>query len=337
MLKTELSVIIPIYNTEKFLEDCISSVLQLEDISYEIILIDDGSTDNSSKICESYQKSYPNKIIYHKQKNCGQGYARNIGLKKSKGEYVFFLDSDDLIIASEFVKVFKIAKDKRLDLVIFEGDSFFDRNYTPKSKSSIAKSYKRKNKYTDEIYKGMDILKKLVNNKDYYASPSLYLTKRSHITDNKINFLEGCIHEDEFFSPLNIILSNKIQLTHFTVLKRRLRTGSTMTSINHNVQKSIDGNIRVVASLYQFKTLLHEDVYEKIILKRYSQVLVQIFRYNGFNFRENLGYLRNKIDKLSPFIFLKYPKFFFVYITAYYLPWILKISIKLIDFKKMRV
>ena len=91
-----ISVIIPIYNTEKYLKDCINSVLKQTINDYEIILINDGSTDKSKEIAEQYCHDYDN-ISLINQSNKGQGAARNVGVVAAKGEYVYFLDSDDTI------------------------------------------------------------------------------------------------------------------------------------------------------------------------------------------------------------------------------------------------
>lgn len=93
----KLSIIIPVYNTEQTLGRCINSVLQSSLNNFEIILINDGSTDNSANICESYKNNYPQQIQVIHQKNQGLSAARNAGLDISKGQYVTFIDSDDYI------------------------------------------------------------------------------------------------------------------------------------------------------------------------------------------------------------------------------------------------
>ena len=93
----KLSIIIPVYNTEQTLGRCINSVLQSSLNNFEIILINDGSTDNSANICESYKNSYPEQVLVIHQKNQGLSAARNAGLDISKGQYVTFIDSDDYI------------------------------------------------------------------------------------------------------------------------------------------------------------------------------------------------------------------------------------------------
>lgn len=104
---TLISIIIPVYNTEAFLEDAIKSVLEQSHKNLEVILVNDGSTDNSGIICEKYDQHYSN-IIYIFQENAGVSVARNKGLLHAAGQYVFFLDSDDTL-DKDFLKTSIIA------------------------------------------------------------------------------------------------------------------------------------------------------------------------------------------------------------------------------------
>ena len=92
----KISFIIPIYNTEKYINNCIESIVNQGLENYEIILIDDGSTDNSSQICDTLSESNNNIIVYHR-KNSGVSASRNFGIKKSTGDKIFFVDSDDTL------------------------------------------------------------------------------------------------------------------------------------------------------------------------------------------------------------------------------------------------
>ena len=91
-----LSIIIPVYNNDKYIQRCLDSVLAQSYNDFELIIVDDGSTDGSSEICKKYA-STDSRIIYTKIPNSGAGAARNIGIKLSKGKYITFIDSDDWI------------------------------------------------------------------------------------------------------------------------------------------------------------------------------------------------------------------------------------------------
>ena len=116
-MKPKISIIVPIYNVEEYLEKCLDSLVNqtLKDI--EIILINDGSPDNSEEIVNKYLKKYKEKIIYHKKKNEGQGIARNYGINLAKGEFISFVDSDDYVDKTIFEKLYNKAIEENSDIV----------------------------------------------------------------------------------------------------------------------------------------------------------------------------------------------------------------------------
>lgn len=112
----KLSIIVPVYNVEKYLERCVSSLLRQTIDSYEIILVDDGSLDKSSSLCDEYSHKYENVKSVHK-KNSGLGMARNTGLALAEGEFVAFVDSDDYIEDKMYQTLYEYATKNRLDAV----------------------------------------------------------------------------------------------------------------------------------------------------------------------------------------------------------------------------
>ena len=105
-MRDSISIIVPVYNVEKYLEKCIDSILNQSYQNLEIILIDDGSTDNSGSICDEYKKKDQRVQVIH-QKNQGQSSARNAGLNIAKGSYIGFVDSDDWIEQNMYEKLYK--------------------------------------------------------------------------------------------------------------------------------------------------------------------------------------------------------------------------------------
>ena len=114
----KVSVIVPVYNVEKYIDKCLESLVNqtLKDI--EVIVVNDGSPDNSQKIIDDYVKKYPNKVKSYIKENGGQGSARNLGLANSKGEYISFVDSDDWLDYDALKKMYNIAKKEKSDIVI---------------------------------------------------------------------------------------------------------------------------------------------------------------------------------------------------------------------------
>lgn len=133
----KVSVIVPFYNVEKYIEKCLDSLVNqtLEEI--EIILVNDGSQDNSEEKAKEFEKRYPNKIKYYKKANGGLGDARNFGIKYASGEYIAFLDSDDFVELTMYEEMYKKAKQENADMV--ECDFWWE--YPNKKKEDIGNTY----------------------------------------------------------------------------------------------------------------------------------------------------------------------------------------------------
>ena len=117
-MKPKVSVIIPVYNSEKYIEKCINSVLEQDYQEFELILINDGSKDGSLKILERYKEKYKEKIVLVNQENCGVSKTRNNAIQIANGEYIMFMDNDDFI-DKDYIKTYieEIEKED-LDVVI---------------------------------------------------------------------------------------------------------------------------------------------------------------------------------------------------------------------------
>ena len=132
-----LSIIIPVFNTKIYLRNCIDSVLNQNLENFEIILINDCSTDGSKEICDSYKNNKNVKII-HNRINLGAGLSRNKGIKASKGKYLIFLDSDDFLFKNTLRNIEKVIQKKSVDLIItrfkaeeppYSNDYLFKKNF----------------------------------------------------------------------------------------------------------------------------------------------------------------------------------------------------------------
>lgn len=146
----KITVIIPVYNVEKYLERCIKSVLGQTYRKIEIILVDDGSIDSSGKICDRYQELYHNIAVIHK-KNEGLGLARNTGLKLSTGKYVTFIDSDDYIMENHIENLYNCIKENDCDVC-----------YAGHSKVYIDKTVDFPNIFAGRTYNNKTIVSKIV-------------------------------------------------------------------------------------------------------------------------------------------------------------------------------
>lgn len=123
------SILVPVYNVEKYIRECLNSLVDQGIDNYEIVLTDDGSTDSSGEICEEYKEKYPDLIrVFHKE-NEGLLLTRRSGIRNARGEYLVFVDSDDFIETNTIRKFSDIAKQFDPDMIVYYGDRYDGRNY----------------------------------------------------------------------------------------------------------------------------------------------------------------------------------------------------------------
>ena len=187
--KPLISVIVPIYNVEKYLQKCVDSILNQTYENLEIILVDDGSTDNCPKICDCYQKKDKRIRVIHKE-NGGLSDARNCGLDIAKGEYIGFVDSDDFIDSNMYSLLINIMKKQCTDLAVCNYLKV-DKNYKIISNKNNDLPIK------DERINKRTFFLRIVNEKEWYYIVAWNKLYRKDIFDN-LRFPIGKIHEDEF-------------------------------------------------------------------------------------------------------------------------------------------
>ncbi len=200
----KLSVIIPVYNAEKTLKECIESVLKQKDEDLEIVLINDGSTDTSDKIIQEYKEKNPKTIAYYKKKNTGVADTRNYGIKKAKGRYILFLDADDYLDIHLYGLV-KQYMEKQIDLIKFKLQKEDKKGALIETIDGPIFEKKTGEEGFEELY-ATDVL---------LDSPCVYVIKKEIFTKNKLEFKVGTEHEDFGLMPFVIVLAKTMISIHF--------------------------------------------------------------------------------------------------------------------------
>lgn len=184
-----ISVIVPVYNVEKYIEKCVDSIIIQTYKNLEIILVDDGSPDKCPEICDNYAKKDSRIKVIHKV-NGGLSDARNAGLDIASGKYVTFIDSDDYISFDYIEKLYCALVDNGADMSLCSF-IFVDDNY------NIITERQNDSPIEDECISGLDIIKKLNQSHGGYYVVSVCKLYSIHLFDN-LRFRQGKIHEDEF-------------------------------------------------------------------------------------------------------------------------------------------
>ena len=286
-----VSVIVPIYNTEEYLEECLDSLVNqtLEDI--EIICIEDNSSDDSLKILREYSKKDDRIILVENDSNQGQSVSRNKGLSAAKGEYVAFLDSDDRIDENAYEQLYKFAKDNGHDLVVFNAIRFNDEGVEwpciLHSKAGYDKTYSKTNVFEH---------KTLI----YDTSMSKFIRKE-FIDELGFKFLENTLYEDLLFSMQILCASKCLGILPTVNYYWRVRT-SYNYSVTQNVFKLknlkdriiITNKILDVFNICDKNASLLDTFYKKI-------VEIDILQYINELDRCEEGYLDVMDKEVRPF------------------------------------
>lgn len=258
---SKVSIIVPIYNSEKYLSKCLDSLVNQTLSDIEIILIDDCSTDKSREIINLYKYKYNNKIktIYLEQ-NKGQGYARNIAVQNAVGEYILFVDSDDYIDLEACKILYEKAELNEFDIVCFDIIEIINNEFKEK-----------KLNYDCSIEGNIDINKRkvLLNSQGYFTTR---MYRRKLIVDNNIKFPIGIHYEDSVFNTLSLLYANSIAKIDSSLYFYLIRENSSSNS--YNKERLYD---RITTTEFLFNEVNLRGIYSKykpIIDKKYIKMMV---------------------------------------------------------------
>lgn len=295
-MQPKISVIIPIYNVEKYLRETLESVINQTLKEIEIILVNDGSTDNSLEIAEEYKRK-DQRIKLINQENSGLSVARNVGIENSTGQYILFVDSDDYLELNTLNECYNCYKNKKVDLIYFEARPFLDGinkkiNYNCYQKQGIIEE--------NRIYSGEEFLKICLKNNIYTPSACLYLIRKDLLKD--LRFFPKIYHEDDLFTTKLLLKVEKVYYIAKKFYNRRYRIDSITTkkiSLDHIrsryiifkelekllleqenekkelIRKVIRNEINIIVSSSMFNSFEENKYYKNILLKNYKDITIK--------------------------------------------------------------
>lgn len=223
--KVEISVIMPVYNTGRFLKRSIESILNQTFNLFEFIIVNDGSTDDSEKIIQEYIEK-DNRIILINQINCGQSISRNNGLKIAKGKYIYFFDSDDILENNALEICYNIMEKNKIDFIFFDADSFI----SDQMNKPYEFSYSRSHLISEGCYSGNNIMYRLISNNVFFIPVWLIFIRKSFLNKEELHFYPGIIHEDVLYTFNLYLHSEDVYYLPKKLFHRNIRKDSTMTS-----------------------------------------------------------------------------------------------------------
>ncbi|MCD7782251.1 MAG: glycosyltransferase, partial [Methanosphaera sp.] len=231
-----VSVIIPAYNVESYIHQCIDSVLNQTLQNIEVIIVDDHSTDNTYSILGEYANQDKRIKLLRNDVNKGQSYSRNKALNMAKGKYVYFVDSDDWIELDALESLVTIADQNELDLLFLKLVTYNEE--TGEYEKTDYYSYTIIKEFENKIFNYQNINPKLLYS--IAVSPPSKLYKRSLIEENNIRFIEGVIYEDNVFCNEIFLKADRVSLVDKYLYNRRIRPDSTMQDTGIKNREIID-------------------------------------------------------------------------------------------------
>lgn len=227
-----VSIIVPVYNVEKYLAKCLDSLIGQTLNNIEIILVNDCSTDESEAIILEYQKKDA-RVVYLKQReNQGQGLARNYAIKEAKGEYILFVDSDDFIALTAVEVLYKKSKELKLDILEANYFKVFPNHNT-----------EQKNEVFEEVLTGNEYFEKIPFTVGVIWNK---LWRKTFLLENKLTFNKQ-IFEDVIFISEAVLVAKRVFRIDYSFYYYMIRENSTMTSTV--ALKHIDSQVRLVKFL----------------------------------------------------------------------------------------
>lgn len=220
-----VSVIIPFYNVEAYLDECLASLLVQEFQDWEAILIDDGSTDTSRAVAQAACEVDERFRLIVQQKNRGQSAARNVGLDHAQGDYILFLDSDDRYAPGALGRLISYAREHQLDCLDFSAGTFYEAG----AQHGYVDDYQGRTSIPG-VHTGPELFCRYQELREYYCSPCMHVIQRDLLERAQLRFLEGYTHEDELFSPLLHAAATRAAFLNEELYERRVRPDSTMTT-----------------------------------------------------------------------------------------------------------
>lgn len=285
---TKISVVVPVYNVEKYLSQCLNSILKQTFTDFECICVNDGSTDNSLSILQDYANR-DNRIKIINQENKGLSGARNSALKVINGKYITFIDSDDFVSSDYLEKLINVAEKENSDIVYcrhkmyFSLDNRYENGPNREKLNKLFSEYSQVNKRDKQLEYILDIV-------ENSRSACMKLYKTEPLRKNNLCFFEDIYAEEDFaFNILINLYSQKISLLDEELYYYRKQ----VESLTANKEK-----LRINA-LNSFITLT-KSLYDRDLLK--DSVILQNFVINGFCYRLGKTISKEKFALLLPVI-----------------------------------
>lgn len=262
-----ISVIVPLYNCAPYIPECIGSLKAQTFTDFEVLCVDDGSTDDSLAVAKAAAEGDERFRFFALEKNSGQSVARNVALDNARGTYVALLDADDYFVPEALEKLSERAERQDLDDLYFSAQAFYE---SKELFGLVREEYSNRPAF-DDVATGPQLFAYFEDHREFLPHAALRMVKRSLIEENHIRFYEGIIHEDVLFTFQTLVQSKRTSYLNEPLYRRRIRAGSTMTA-KHTIE-NVRGHFVCVQEMHKWVEA-HADEIEEDFLRAVSRRMV---------------------------------------------------------------
>ena len=294
MNKPLISIIVPVYNVEQYIEECLNSIVNQEFKDYEVILVDDGSTDSCAEICDFYAEMYHFRAIH--QANAGLSAARNIGIKEAEGQYLLFLDSDDFLIDEDALKMIADGVDKNHPELLICLPNEYDESgskviYQHNPERWIEGTIYQSDNIVDELYRVNGIWVTLAQTK---------IIKRSFCLEKNLLFYEGIYHEDDEWIARVLLSNPSLSFLYKPWYGYRHRENSIVSSADAKKEyKRACDKIKVVSSMLSNEQAKKYKEFVKYAADYLFNTIISANKFSEENRKDFLKYIEKYRDCYS--------------------------------------
>lgn len=284
-----VSFVLAIYNVSEYLRKCIDSII-CEDGDYEVLLIDDGSTDESGGICDEYEKRYTKVKSFHKN-NGGLSDARNYGLYYAKGKYIIFIDSDDYLPIGASTKILEIASENNTDICIWKSRVVDEKDNVIEYINGL---FSFPAFQEAQIYTPKEFIMTQIHHSNTFATPvwtGMY--KREFLLMNNLWFEKGIIHEDELWTPKVYLKANRIFYVNDELYCYKIRSNSLTCRMDNDYSENLKSCIYIYSELPVYYDYFISDsdlcrMMKANISRKYLQVIARFEAYKYPQIAKNI-------------------------------------------------
>lgn len=259
-MSPRVSVVMPVWNVEPYLRECMDSILNQTMGDFEFICIDDASDDGSPAILAEYA-ARDKRVKLLRTEHEGAYVARAAGIKVASGEFLYFMDSDDVLDTRAFEELFEVIDRDKLDQIIFSAEVFSDEEdeqVFAARRKRFERYYEIPEKLCGQIMSGPDLMFALEAAGRFFVSPPFRLTKLAPYKAADFPFPHGApFHADEFFTPFGLYASERAEIVNRRYYRRRVRPGSISTITSHE-EVHFSSLLNIIAALCRFEPFIRD-------------------------------------------------------------------------------